>query len=141
MKLYPVVFELILGGMLFVSTSALAQSNYGPITGNAESGKELYYAHACYACHGYTGIGRQNLANDVSGMLVNEQVFTIYLRARSELNPDVPSQAMPNYSENVVSDEEARDLYAYIRSFRDDPPAVDDIPALRSILESAESPR
>ena len=33
--------------------SAYAQLPLGEITGDAESGKQLYYDHACYACHGY----------------------------------------------------------------------------------------
>ena len=118
--------------------AAVAQVAMGPVSGDADKGKELYYAHGCYGCHGYNGIGRQNLANDVSGIMSNEQVFLIYLRAREDQNPLFPTQAMPNYAAVSLPDEQAKDIYAYIRTFKDDPPDVEDIPALKDILDAAE---
>jgi lipase chaperone LimK len=72
-------------------------------------------------------------------VLVSEQVFLIYLRARGEQNPAFSTQTMPHYPESSLSDEDARDIYAYILTFVDEPPAVDDIPALRTIVEDAEA--
>ena len=138
-KIKSIIAAGFLLGLPTVFGSATAQSDFGPINGDEKTGKELYFEHACYACHGYNGIGRKNLANDVSGIMVSEDVFIIYLRARASQNPEVPTQSMPNYSEAILSDEDARDLYAYIRTFRDEPPEIDKIPSLRSILESAES--
>ena len=110
-------------------------------SGDAERGKRFYYEYACYACHGYQGIGRRNLANDVSGVTVSEQVFLTYLRGRADQNPRFPTQSMPNYAESSLPDDEALDIYAYIKTFKDDPPEIEDIPALREILESAEAER
>jgi hypothetical protein len=45
---------------------------------------------------------------------------------------------MPNYAAASLPDEQALDIYAYIRTFKDDPPNVEDIPALRGILDAAE---
>lgn len=123
---------------VFFLASAVAQVEFGPISGDAEQGKQLYYDYGCYGCHGYSGIGRQNLANDVSGIMFNETVFLTYLRARADMNPLFPTQSMPNYSANSLSDENAKNIYAYIRTFKDEPPAVDDIPALKGILEDAQ---
>ena len=109
--------------------------------GDVENGKQVYYDQACFGCHGFQGIGRRNLANDASGIMVNEQVFINYLRARADQNPLFPTQNMPNYPASSLSDADARDLYAYIRTFRDDPPEVEDIPVLKAILEDAESER
>jgi mono/diheme cytochrome c family protein len=61
----------------------------------------------------------------------------IFLRARAELAPLFPTTRMPNYPESTLSDAQARDLFAYIRTFELDAPEVDDIPALRSVLDSA----
>ena len=119
--------------------TAGAQVAFGPITGNAEKGKPLYYDYGCYGCHGFNGIGRQNLANDVSGIMFNETVFLTYLRARADMNPLFPTQSMPNYTAESLSDEDAKDIYAYIRTFKDNPPEVEDIPALNAILQDAES--
>ncbi|MGI9204018.1 MAG: c-type cytochrome [Woeseiaceae bacterium] len=119
-------------------TTAGAQVEFGPVTGNAEDGKQLYYDYGCYGCHGFDGIGRKNLANDVSGIMFSEEVFLAYLRARSELNPLFPTQNMPNYPADSLPDDSAIDIYAFIRTFKDDPPEVEDIPALQAILDAAE---
>jgi hypothetical protein len=73
--------------------------------------------------------------------MVNEQVYLAYLRGRADQNPLFPTQSMPNYAEGSLPDDEALDIYAYIRTFRDDPPEVEDIPVLRDILEDAKAER
>jgi cytochrome c len=98
----------------------------------------LYYDYGCYGCHGFSGIGRKNLANGVSGILFNETVFLAYLRARADQNPLFPTQSMPNYAEASLPDKDALDIYAYIRTFKDDAPEVDEIPVLKAILQDAE---
>lgn len=119
---------------------SIAQIPLGEITGDAEAGKQLYYDHACYACHGYTGETGHQMKLLGSGFLLNEQTFIIYLRLRAEQNPILPSETMPNYPENSLSDEESRDLYAYIRTFKDNAPPLEEIPTLNAIIESASRP-
>lgn len=108
-------------------------------TGDAERGKQTYYDYACYGCHGYGGIGRHDIANQSSGVMVNEQVFLLYLRARGNQNPAFSTQTMPHYPASSLSDEDALDIYAYIMTLVDDPPPVEDIPALQGILDDAKS--
>lgn len=126
----------LFGTLALLTAVAAAQET---ASGDPEHGKTLYYEHGCYACHGYQGIGRRNLANGVSGVLASEQVFLTYLRARADLNPMLPVQTMPNYPATSLPDDDALDIYAYVTTFRDDPPEVDDIPALKAILEAAEN--
>ena len=123
--------------LLFVSL--LAVSSADALAGDVENGKEVYLAHGCYSCHGYNGIGRRELINDASGIMQNEELFVRYLRLRADVNPMSPSNSMPNYSEQSLSDEEARDVYAYIKTLSDDPPPADDIPAFNAIRESART--
>jgi len=118
--------------------SAGAQVAFGPISGDADKGKTLYYDYGCFGCHGFNGIGKKNLANDVSGIMFREDVYLTYLRGREEMNPLFPTQDMPNYPADSLSDEDALDIYAYIRTFKDNPPEVEDIPALKAILDAAE---
>ena len=106
--------------------------------GDANVGAQLYYDHGCYACHGYSGYGRVDLNNTGSPWLVNEEIFRAFLRARANVAPVLPSTSMPNYPANALSDEGASDIFAYIRSLPDNRPDSADIPALRTILESAE---
>lgn len=124
-----------------VGLGALGATAWGQqaASGDAERGKELYYTHGCYACHGYQGVGRRHLVNSESGILTSEALFLTYLRARADQNPMLPVQNMPNYPATSLPDSDALDIYAYIRTFRDDPPAVEDIPALKAILDAAES--
>lgn len=121
-----------------IIASVAASIAIGQSTGDTEKGKQAYYDYACYGCHGYQGIGRRNIANRASGVLVTEDVFLIYLRARGEQNPDFSTQTMPHYPESSLSDEDARHIYAYIMTFVDEPPAVEDIPALQGIVDDAE---
>jgi hypothetical protein len=44
---------------------------------------------------------------------------------------------MPNYSEAVISDKQAKDIYAYMKTFKDNPPEIEDISVLKEILENA----
>ena len=45
---------------------------------------------------------------------------------------------MPNYSVEVLNDEDAKDVYRYIKTFIDKPPEIDDIPALKEIIDNAQ---
>ena len=56
---------------------ALGAAAYGQqsASGDAERGKDLYYTHGCYACHGYQGVGRRQLVNSDSGILMSESLF------------------------------------------------------------------
>jgi mono/diheme cytochrome c family protein len=47
------------------------------------------------------------------------------------------SNSMPNYSAEVLSDEQAQDLYAYIKTLTDNPPEIEDISVLKNILDNA----
>jgi len=118
---------------LLIATSACA--------GDQEKGAAVFNEHGCYSCHGYGGLGRTPLVNNVSGMLVNETVFINFLRQRAELNPTLPANSMPNYGVNALSDEQARDVYAYIRTLTDNPPETQDIPTFVTILDAAKADR
>lgn len=108
---------------------------------NVARGKELYYAHGCYGCHGYNGeTGARKLVGTDSPLIADVDTFLLYLRARADYAPLVPSTSMPAYTENALSDADARDIYAYISTFELDAPDVEDIPALQAILESAGRP-
>jgi len=115
-----------------------AQAPTSPVTGNAANGKTLYYDYGCYACHGYSGetgirpfVGRW-------GHLGNEQEFLTFLRGRVNVAPVTPSGAMPNFSVEVLPDKKAKDIYAYIRTFKSSAPDVKDIPALSAIVNAAK---
>lgn len=113
---------------------------YGPVNGDAKAGAQLFYDHGCYGCHGFSGYGRKDLNNTGSPMMVSEEVFRAFLRARADVAPLLPSTEMPNYPANALPDEMVRDIYAYVRSMPADRPETADIPVMRAILEAAERP-
>ena len=108
---------------LVLSLTTVSQNNALP-AGSVENGKELYLKYSCYACHGYTA-QTGNGARLVSTKL-NQQGFTNYIR-----NPR--TNGMPTYTAKVVPDQQAADLFAYIKTFKE-PPAARDIPLLNQLL-------
>ena len=109
-----------------------------PVTGNAAAGKALYYSFGCYACHGYNGETGARAFVGRWGNLATEQTFLTFLRGRANVAPVVPSTSMPNFSEASLSDKQAKDIYAYIRTFKSSAPEVKEIPTLNAIVDAAK---
>lgn len=107
-------------------------------TGNATTGESLFLQFACYSCHGYNGTGRRPLSVATSGILGNESVFLRYLRLRGDENPVNPKNSMPNYARESLSDAQARDIFAYLQTLTDNPPALEDVAVMQDILQDAE---
>ncbi len=107
--------------------------------GDVEKGQQLYYNFACYSCHGYNATMRVPLVGDTSGIMSSEQVFLTFLRLRADQNPINPKNAMPNYAASTLSDEQALDIYAYIKSVKDESPELEDNPVMQEILEAAKA--
>jgi mono/diheme cytochrome c family protein len=109
-----------------------------PVTGSAANGKSLYYSFGCYACHGFNGeTGARPFVGNW-GNLATEQGFVAFLRGRANVAPIVPSTSMPNFGEGSLSDKQAKDIYAYIRSFKSSAGELKDAPTLNAILEAAK---
>jgi hypothetical protein len=45
---------------------------------------------------------------------------------------------MPNFSEASLSNKQAKDIYAFIRTFKSSAPDLKDIPALNAIIETSK---
>lgn len=107
---------------------------------DADAGARIYQDYLCYSCHGHNGTAlRKPLTNGLSGITVNEAVFIAFLRQRADLNPTTATNSMPNYDAATLSDEQAKHLYAYIKTLKDDPPAVAEDPLMQQILEAAKA--
>jgi mono/diheme cytochrome c family protein len=110
-----------------------------PVTGNAVAGKKLYFDYSCYACHGYNGeTGRAFVGN--WGNLQTEAGFTAFLRLRGDRASATPATSMPNFPDSTLSEKQAKDIYAYIRTFKSNSPEVKDIPTLNAIVNAASRP-
>ena len=119
-----------------------SQPPTSPVTGNAAAGKKLYETYSCYACHGYNGETGRAFVGNWSANLATESSFIAFLRGRANVAPAQPSTNMPNFSADTLSDAQAKDVYAHIRTFRSHAPAnVEDIPVFNQILGAARAER
>ena len=108
-----------------------------PVTGNAVEGKKLFFNYSCYSCHGYNGEGQQPFVGKW-GNLQTEAGFTAFLRLRGDRASSSPATSMPNFPEKTLSDKQAKDIYAYIRTFKSSAPELKDIPTLNAIVDAAK---
>lgn len=130
-------FLPLLGGVACAVSMATVSIVYAQDE-DAVRGKDLYYAHGCYGCHGFNGeTGARDLVGTLSPLIANVESFLLFLRSRADFAPLIPSVSMPSYPESALNDADARDIYAYIRTFELNAPEVEDIPAMQAILESA----
>jgi len=75
--------------------------------GDAENGKRLYLRDGCFQCHGYAGQGGRAGAR-IAAPKFTAQVLILYVRH--------PAGDMPAYTEKVLSDQELRDIFAYLKT-------------------------
>ncbi len=88
-------------------------------TGAAERGKQLFASYYCYSCHGtqgHGGAGPHLVVGATPDALIR------YVRK--------PTGAMPAYTSRSISDEQLRDIHAYLRSIPASP-AAKTIPMLQ----------
>jgi len=104
---------------------ATAQQSNSATDGDAANGKVLFTKIGCYECHGYAGQGGRAGAR-IAPTPLRAQDLIRYVRR--------PPGEMPAYTEKVVSDQELRDIYTYIKSLPP-PKPVKDIPLLNRIKE------
>ncbi len=98
-----------LSGLILSLTSASSPSSAeaAPPAGNAENGKRLYQETGCYQCHGLAGQGAMATGPRVSRTEFAFDGFLNQLRR--------PVNQMPPYDAQVVSDQDAADIYVYLR--------------------------
>ena len=98
--------SLILVALMTSAVWAQGQPAATP-AGNADTGKRLFTAYYCYACHGTQGQGTSAGAR-IATRPIAFAAFQRYLRQ--------PSGQMPPYTATIVSDQDLADVYAFLRS-------------------------
>ena len=90
-------------------------------SGNVEHGHSLFLKDGCSLCHGTVGQG--GAAGPRIGAMPPPAAYMMtYIRN--------PTGEMPPYTSKVVSDDDVRDMHAYLASVPK-PPSVDKIPELQ----------
>jgi ubiquinol-cytochrome c reductase cytochrome c subunit len=107
----------------------LASASFAAETSSAaERGKALYVKNGCYQCHGYQGQGYPG-PNAFAGPALAPHPLPIALIVR-QLR--APRGTMPPYSANVVSDQQAGDIRAYLATIANGKSAAN-IPVLAAV--------
>jgi mono/diheme cytochrome c family protein len=101
--------------MLAACASLVAQQEP---KGNAENGKRLFTAYACYQCHGYQGQG-SNAGARLAPKPLPLAAMLKYIRK--------PTGVMPPVTAKVVSDAEVADIRAYLETV----PAPPDVKTIK----------
>jgi mono/diheme cytochrome c family protein len=111
--------RLIFALVTFAASSLFA--NESAIAASAERGKAVFMRAGCWQCHGTAGQGSiagPKLAPDPLPF----ESLSAFVRTSS--------RAMPPFREEVLSDDDLADIYAYLQSIPA-APAPDSIPLLK----------
>jgi ubiquinol-cytochrome c reductase cytochrome c subunit len=74
--------------------------------GDATKGKAAFVQHGCYQCHGFVGQG--GAGAKLAPKPLPEEAFVNFVRTTN--------RQMPPYSEQILSNEDLGDIYAYLQS-------------------------
>jgi len=113
-------FSLVAAALLLAGVSAAARAQDSG--GDESRGKQLYVDDGCYECHGYVGQGSSVAGPRVATLSMSFDNFTRQLRR--------PANEMPPYGETALTDQDAADIYAYLRSIPAPKETAKDIPLL-----------
>ena len=106
-------FRGVVGPAAFAAALMLGQT--GAMAASAEKGKIAFLQHGCWQCHGYQGQG------GVAGLKLAPdpipfETLSTFVRTTS--------RAMPPYREEILSNEDLADIYAYLQSIPKGPNAA-----------------
>ena len=111
---------VILAAIAALTMAASAFAQNAP-NGNVANGKKLFDTVGCFECHGWAGQG-----GGAGPKLIDPPAYPAFI-----VQLRTPRQAMPPFTAKVLSDQQAADIYSYIRTFPK-PPDVNSIPLLRN---------
>jgi len=100
----------LLSAALAVGTPRLVRADDNAPSGDPVNGKRLYLADGCFECHGRAGQGgRFNYPTPARAQIaLPVDSFIAFLR-------EAPND-MPSFSAEVLSDKDAADIHAFLRS-------------------------
>lgn len=119
---------------LLLVASMFAGAGYAAEAVDTGRGGELFARYGCFQCHQYSGAGYQGAPGGASLTplrFVVPETFIAYLR-----NPPVANR-MPPYTAKVLSEQEARDIHAWIMALPQPVPLAD-IELLDNIVKELE---
>ena len=126
MRRFAGIVALLLLGLSALGVSVPGSAAAPPAAplaqdGDPARGRELYVRIGCYQCHGFDGQGAQATGPRLAP---NPIAFNRFIGIVYD-----PLDLMPRYPPEHVSEQDVRDIYAYLQSIPR-PPAAEDIPLL-----------
>jgi len=130
-KTFAFIAGATLSAAAFAASSAFAGQAAAP-AGDVAKGKASFERTGCWQCHGRQGQGGREGPRIASPVPMTWSVLSKFVRTTRG--------NMPPYTENVLSNQELADIYAYMRSI---PPAPDfkTIPMLNGMMTTASAER
>ncbi|MGH7035521.1 MAG: c-type cytochrome [Stellaceae bacterium] len=110
---------VLAGALAALATAAWAEEHVP--SGNAKAGQQEYMTIGCWECHGTQGQGGAITGPRLAETKLPYDAFLQQLR--------VPQNAMPPYEPKILSDADAANIYAFLKSLPAAPSAKD-IPLL-----------
>jgi ubiquinol-cytochrome c reductase cytochrome c subunit len=94
---------------IIIGTAALpCAAAFSAPDGDAKKGQQLFVILGCYECHGYAGQGALATGPRIARTDLPLEAFTMALRS--------PASDMPPYGAAILSDADAADILAYLKS-------------------------
>jgi mono/diheme cytochrome c family protein len=114
----------IAAAVLLVFSAGAASAQDNAPSGNAKAGQQVYKAVGCWQCHGTIGQGGAVTGPRLAPTALPYAAYLQQLRT--------PQNAMPPYEPKILSDKDASDIYAYLKSVPA-PKPVAEIPLLNDL--------
>ena len=112
--------------MFLAMVAVLSRSGAQEVpNGDAANGRKVYLADGCYQCHGRVGQG--GLMTGLAPVLAQTRMPLAAFRRQLR----DPVNDMPPYPENLLSEKEVVDIYAFLQSLPGRRP-IKDIPILNN---------
>jgi mono/diheme cytochrome c family protein len=113
-----VAWLLIAAGIAALGAGGLARAQDAP-RADAANGQRVYLADGCFTCHGRSGQGGNyyGVTPTLAKTALPFEGFKMQVRE--------PVRVMPPYSEAVLSDQEAADIYAFLQTLPGRRPATE----------------
>jgi mono/diheme cytochrome c family protein len=107
MKVGMVVAAIVAASMVVAAHSPAMAQDSAP-SGNAKAGQQVYRAVGCWQCHGTQGQGGAVTGPRLATTALPYAAFLQQLRT--------PANAMPAYEPKILSNADAANIYAWLKS-------------------------
>jgi mono/diheme cytochrome c family protein len=130
-KTFVFIAGATLSAAAFAASSAFAGQAAAP-AGDVAKGKASFERTGCWQCHGRQGQGGREGPRIASPVPMTWSVLSKFVRTTRG--------NMPPYTENVLSNQELADIFAYMQSIPP-PPDFKTIPMLNGMMTPASAER